>query len=525
MPRRDIKKLLGSISYGVHLEILEKIKKLREIYVKVEFYYQRRKIRETIVHDFKSLLEELSNFWEKDADMTIYPRKMAAWLSDYLEDIGYPGFDFNYIYKLISGKLDEDQNLQKLNEMLKLDDPDVKPKIRKIDIKLPSDGRDAFLNNLIDDYLEEVPTTIQSSIYYIDQEGEFQTIEQEQKVIQNEDEKKEYSVSTSFENPLDVSLTDVQVNNIIPYGYKVINSEVEGMEKIQPTKKLLDDGLQLTWTIPEIEPKSSVEIDVDLKRRISRTILVNIEDETNVINTYFNINPYQDRFSASESFTNINNLLINHLIFEDEIPSTFNLLDTKPPDDVYILNMEKTGFEQLVKWQYISIGTGEKIKHVYYLIDRPFLILNQYSIKDNTNNKTILSIVRLIDPNIRFKELIVSYYLKFQKPWLHPLYIKEEINESIDTTLKKPETLQETIEIESGKMTRIWEIFPYKDENVYEFGYICSGDSIKNDFITDFHFPNSKIVEQKKESSKIEKKTFFIPELHDYLKQFQTTTQ
>ncbi|TFF86050.1 MAG: hypothetical protein EU551_02775 [Promethearchaeota archaeon] len=524
MSRKDVKNLLGSVSYGVHIEVLEKIEKLKEVSMRLEFYQQRRKLREVIIRDFQALLRELTEFWEKDAEMTIYPRKMAAWLSDYLDDLGYSDFDFNYIYKLITGKLDEDKNLKKLHDMLQLDDPDVKPKLRKIDVKLPSEGRSDFLNNLIDEYLEEVPKTVQSSIYFIDEEGEFQSIEQEQEIIQDEEEKKEYSVSTSFDNPLDISLTDVQINNIIPYGYKVKNTNVEGLTEIEPEKKLLDDGLQLTWTIPEIKPKENVKIDVDLKRRISRTILMNMEDETNIINTYFNIDPYQDRFSASESFTNINNIIINHLIFEDEIPSTFNLIDSRPPNDLFVLNMEKSGFEQLIKWKYSSIGTTEKITHIYYLIDRPFFILNKYKIKSKVDDKPILSVIRLIEPNIRYKELIVSYYMKFEKPPLNPFYIREEINESIDTTLIVPEDIEKTIEIENNLMTRIWEIFPSEDENIYEFGYICSGDSIKNDIPANIYIPNTELIEVDKKLSQLEKKTFFIPELHGYLKQFQTTS-
>ncbi|TFG05532.1 MAG: hypothetical protein EU536_01455 [Promethearchaeota archaeon] len=517
MAEKPVKNLLGSISFGIRLEILGTFEKLQDIFVRIEMFDRRRKIKEVIVDNFELLVENITEFWEKEAQLGLYPRKTAVWLSDYLEELGYPAFDYDYVYKAITNKLEEQSELEKLAKLIELKDPDVKPKIRKLDLDLPKTGRGTYLAEEIDNFLEEAPKTTKSSIIYVDQEGKLSTLMTEQDIVQKSDEEKtELLTTTTFDNPLDIPITDVQINNIIPYHYKVMGIETIGFEGIEPIKKLLDDGLQLTWIIPEIKPKQETKIEVNLERRISRTILMNIAADVNIINTYFNIEPYKDRFSATNSFVNVQSDIIDHLIIEDEIPTTFNLLEVKPPDEDYTMNMEKQGFEQLLKWQYTEIATEKEIRHLYYLIDRQFFIFSRITVKSKQDETLLLEVNRLIEPNTRYYELIITYYLRLYKK-IPELYIKEQVPEGVNVTFVYPQNIDKSIEISGDKTKQVWKIVPYVPSDKFQFGYIISGQKIKTEFPIELVIPEFQVSTSNPISSEFNKQPIFLPEIHQFL--------
>jgi hypothetical protein len=251
---------------------------------------------------------------------------------------------------------------------------------------------------------------------------------------------------------------------------------------------------------------------------------MNMEKDVNIINTYFNIEPFKDRFSASNTFTNVQADIIDNLIIEDEIPTTFNLLEVKPPDDDYKMNMEKEGFEQLLKWQYEEIATEKEIRHIYYLIDRRIFLLTQFLIKSRQSQEPLMQIVRFIEPNVRYYEMIVTYYLKFHEP-ISELYIKEMIPESVNVTFLFPQTVEKSIEIIESKTVQVWKILLEAPSTQFEFGYICSGESIKTEFPVDFYIPKLPVSSSQELSAEIQKKPFFLPEMHQFLQQFKTSAK
>jgi len=515
----SIKKLMGSITFGIIMEILEIIEDLTKIFVKIEFFRNNRKVNEIIVSNLDALVEQIAYFWEEKAQMAVYPRKMAVWLSDYLEELGYPNFTYQIVHDLITHRVIKQEEEEKLLELIEVRDPDVKSRMRTIEMELPDTNRSKFLADQIDNFLEEVPTSIKTSIYYFDQKGKMSTIETENDIVKSKEDAKILNSTTLFENPFDVAIKDVSINNIIPYGYKVQNYNTIGFEGIKPTKKLLDDGLQLTWLIPEVKPKQETSIELNLERRISRTILMNIKEDIKIINTYFNILPYKNIFYANDGFVNIHED-IDNLIFEDEIPSTFNLIEAKPLEDEYYLNMEKDGFEQLIKWQYVSLIVGKKIRHAYNLIDRKIILLNKVRVKSRTEGEPILEITRLVQPNIRFYQLIVSYYLKLHKN-MNEIYIKEQIPENLDVSYKIPHSIEKSIEIQNDTNFQVWKVIPEMSKDEFKFGYVCSGNNIKNEFPIELYLPQFATIPTDKTLLEQERKFIFVPELHQLLNQYK----
>ncbi|MHA1379727.1 MAG: hypothetical protein ACTSRG_15260 [Candidatus Helarchaeota archaeon] len=424
---------------------------------------------------------------------------------------------FEDLIRQTTQKTDQEKLYGLLSQMIKTES-DVKPKIRKVEIELPTTNRAEFLAKQIDNFLIETPTTLDSSIIFIDINGKPQAIHSKQDIISSDEETNLLTSTTAFENPFDVSLKDVNINNIVPYGYKVSDYSTVGIEEeIEPTKTLLDDGLQLSWTIPEVKPKQETKIELELKRRVSRTLLLNIGDEVNAINTWFSIDPYKRGYAATSTFQNFQDEKIENLILEDEIPNTFNIVQIIPVEDVYQLEMNKSGFDQLVLWEYSSIDSGKKIEHFYYLFDRRFFILNKFLVKSK-DNSLILEVSRLIEPNIKYYELIVSYFLKFHK-FIPEMYVKEIIPENIKIYFQFPQKLEKTLEIQEGKNYQIWKVIPEISKNELKFGYLCSGASIKSEFPTELYLPNFSISVSKESMTEPERQSLFIPEFHQFISQ------
>ncbi len=514
MSKWQIKNLLGSITYGIRLELLETIEKLEVIFVRIEYYISKRKTNEIIVNSFEALIDHIADFWQNEAKLDIYPRKMATWLSDYLEWLGYPDFDYQTILNAIYNKIDKAEEEAFLAKTLDIKDPDVKAKIRKIDLDLPATNRTEFLSEEIDNLIEEIPTKIKSSIFYFDQDNKMHTFETENEIERQEKDVKKYSCTVSFENPLDVPLKDVMVNNIVPYGYKVKNYETIGFKTIDPAKKLLDDGLQLSWVIPEIQIKQEAKIKLNLERRISRTILMNIGDAVNILNTYFNIIPFEKNYTASDSFSNIQEI-IDNLIIEDQIPKTFNLLEARPTDP-YGLNLQKMELDQLIKWTYSPLEIGKSLKHTYLLSEHEFYVLNKFILKAESQDVPILEIVRITEPNIQFYEFLISFYIKLNDK-IKEIYIKEKIPNNVNVTMQYPDSIEKSLEIIDDNIIQVWKIVPKIHKNQFEFGYICSGETVINEFPIELHIPELKIDLKNESSPQMEKRTFFLPELHYFL--------
>lgn len=510
---------MGSVSYSVSMELLQKIETLEQIYVEMKFFYNQRVLYTAIVEDFYMLIRELALFWENEAKLVIYPRRMATWLSTYLDEIGYPKYDFQTVLDTIMRIIRERDELADLQNLLGNIDPDVKPRIRKLDLVLPDNNVGGFLANEIDNQLVPVPKTLESSVIFIGQDGKLESIKAEQEIVKVPDSDVGLSATTLFENPLDSSMTNVQINNIVPYGYKVMDSSVEGFESLEPTKKLLDEGLQLTWTIPEIKPNQEAKVDLSLERRVSRTILFNLEKEVNIIETWFNIVPVEKKYSASDSFTNIYPNDIDNLIIEDEIPLTFNLLEVDPNNEVYTFNPELEKFENLVKWKFETIHNSQRFDQAYSLMDHPIFILNQYLAQAKENNERSIRIYQLIEPSIMYNELIVTYYIKDRIP--EEFYIKEKIPEgSFDTKFQHPKMIERSLEVIESDIQQIWRILPLGVKRL-EFGYVCTGITTTHDLPIAITIPGKGTHTPTLLSSETEKESFFVPDLHEYVEKFR----
>ncbi len=515
-PWAQQKNLLGSVSYSVKFEMLQAIAELENIYVRMSFFEHKAKLYEHIVDDFKGLITELGSFWLDDAHMQIFPQRMAAWLADYLKEIGYTKYPYEVILEMIRRITEERDILAKLRAMLGDIDPDVKPSLKHL--KLDFRGKDAavVVRSEVDNQIIAAPKAIDSSIIYVDSTGKVQAIKAKQE-ISKEPGSTSLAASTSFENPLEVSITNVQINNIVPYHYKVMEASIAGFEEVHPKKKLLDEGLQLTWTLPEVKPKQKIQADLDLERRISRSIIANISEKVDLIQTYFNIIPAGERYAAKGQFTNVYTAGINNLVIEDEIPLTFHLVDVDPTKDVQSFNPDRQRFENLVKWQYAPVEIAHRLDHGYTLADRRLLVLSTYDFS-SIKGCPVRSVLKIAEPNLIFNEVSVSIFIDLAEH-VPELFIKETSPEQASITFQSPMSAARSVEILEGASVQNWKVFPSRGSNRVVIGYVCSDIRSTAEVPIEITVPGCGTYTMPAKPVLTRKEAVLLPEFHEYVSQ------
>ncbi|MHA1299872.1 MAG: hypothetical protein ACTSO9_10585 [Candidatus Helarchaeota archaeon] len=107
-------------------------------------------------------------------------------------------------------------------------------------------------------------------------------------------------------------------------------------------------------------------------------------------------------------------------------------------------------------------------------IERNLYFVDKFLVKTKKRKKPVMEIVKIIEPNAKYRENLVSFYLKFYKP-LTELYLKENIPKNLKLLKIIPNSMQKTAESKNGQSIQTWKIIPELAKNEFNFGYICSG--------------------------------------------------
>jgi len=136
-----------------------------------------------------------------------------------------------------------------------------------------------------------------------------------------------------------------------------------------PDKLLGNDGIEINWKLQDIQPKEKYEINYDLRRRISRTIIFLLGDKLKILKTHFNVtkSEIEGFFDIKLPFTNSYRSKIKGVLIEDIIPLYYISL-IKEPHDFIPYREQKTDMGELIKW---NIGTMDSftMNYHYKLID------------------------------------------------------------------------------------------------------------------------------------------------------------
>ncbi len=106
------------------------------------------------------------------------------------------------------------------------------------------------------------------------------------------------------------------------------------------------------------------------------------------------------------------------------------------------------------------------------VLEKNLFFLDKFLIKTRKGKKMMMEIIKIIEPNPEFNEILVSFYFNFHAP-LSEVHIKETVPKNLKIIKKIPETMQETIEAKDGMKFQSWKIIPELRKSTFTFGYIC----------------------------------------------------
>ncbi|MBD3196885.1 MAG: hypothetical protein GF317_17655 [Candidatus Lokiarchaeota archaeon] len=223
------------------------------------------------------------------------------------------------------------------------------------------------LGTFLEDHRVSVKEEINNKTLLKSCSGEVRELEKDLKVEKSDiKEEKKFSVNSGLINPFDDVLEEAILTDLIPFNFEINSVELNGkaIEEL-PNKLLTKDGVEVEWTMKSIKPKESIDINYDLRKRVSRTIIFVLEDELRVIKTHSNIS-FLDKeglYDAKMPFSNNFGTSIDGVVVEDIIP-LYYIHYIKEPANVLPDKINDSELGNLIKW---NIGKMEnETKNYYY---------------------------------------------------------------------------------------------------------------------------------------------------------------
>ncbi|TFG05827.1 MAG: hypothetical protein EU539_08880 [Promethearchaeota archaeon] len=265
-----------------------------------------------------------------------------------------------------------------LKKVVKIED-DVLPLMEDFSIEDLIDN----LSDDLDEVLEQIGELLETHRVEIKHEisnktilkstsGEALELEKEVQIerLEEEEDVTIYGVQSGLTNPFEDAIEEAILTDLIPYNYEITEIQLNGENpKELPDKSLTKNGIEYEWSIQNIPPKGEVNIDYNLRRRISRTVILMLKDQLKIIKNHSNLNSLdlEGLYEARLPFTNSFGDTIHGVVIEDIIP-LYYLHFIKEPQNLLPAEVSNSKSGDLIKW---NVGTVESktIDYQYRLLE------------------------------------------------------------------------------------------------------------------------------------------------------------
>ncbi len=446
----------------------------------------------------------------EDLNIPIYDRRLAQWISNYFEiELNVP-LRFSEALKIIKQKIDLSQlpelgikeetttipiDKDKAKDMLPSIESDVGIRLKSLKIKHMEDEEQllTILTTILDAHKDEENTIVTRQISATTRTGKPLELKPRQLPTQPAEDPNHRTLTATFENTFNEELFDVELSDILPYDLKV--DHVELNVPVEMEKHLLDEGLKITWKIPELKPKQAVEIKYITSRRINRSIVLHAKDEVFVINTNFSIHikdpPILHLYGADTDFIGIEDQIFEHVLITDFIPQEFdvNRVEVNPSDfEREILKIEN-GLEY--RWKKATLQQGDVLQWKYDLVPKPFITLHQGKIPlvttiEKTDDVHQLLYALLYQPLPGRRDFLMTFLAETQHD--HPIKTMFELE------LPATSSVQQFILPEEVQLTNFfWELnpHPFKKANTLQMSFKFEANER---IAVAFHFKSEKDI-------------------------------
>lgn len=250
------------------------------------------------------------------------------------------------------------------------------------------------LNSVLDQHRVEVKNEITSNAILKSKSGEIEEIEKkthvnESKEKSNNVEVTKVTVESRVDNPFDDYLEQAIISDIIPYNFEINEITLNGdSTDKEPEKITTKEGLELKWTFTDIPPKESISLVYDLKRRVSRTIIIPTEKELKIIKTHKAIESLKQTglYVAKINFSNKTDMELKNTIIEDIIPQYYIFEINKPEEEPKNIKQQEIG--SLIKWAINTVPINYSALYQYKLLE--LYLYEDFKMKITQLNKQAL---------------------------------------------------------------------------------------------------------------------------------------
>lgn len=314
--------------------------------------------------------------------------------------------DYTQILEETKNELEEERKLKKekqealiekakeLEEVIQTEE-NVLPLMEEFSVEdilsdLSSDVNDMLnqVGALLDEHRVEVKNEIKNKALLTSASGEVIELDQNIEVKKNEMDERvvNFNVQSGIVNPFDDVIEEAVLTDLIPYNFEITNIQLNGESvKELPDNSLSENGIELNWQFKNIPPKENIEINYDLRRRVSRTIIFILNGQVKIIKTHSKLNmlDLEGLYEAKLPFTNSYGGQIEGVIVEDIIP-LYYLHFIKEPSHILPAKTTTSEHGELVKW---NVGTMEieTLNYQYRLLE----LYRYEEIKININHLNI----------------------------------------------------------------------------------------------------------------------------------------
>ena len=298
--------------------------------------------------------------------------------------------DYTQILEETKNELEEERKIKKekqealiekakeLGEVIQIEE-NVLPLIEEFSVEdilsELSDDTNEMLNQvstLLNEHRVEVKQEIKNKALLTSASGEVLELDQNIEVKKNEMDEKvaEFNVQSGIVNPFEDAIEEAVLTDLIPYNFEITKIQLNGEPvKELPDKTLSENGIELNWQFKNIPPQENVEINYDLRRRVSRTIIFILNGQLKIIKTHSKLNmlELEGLYEAKLPFTNSYEGQLEGVIVEDIIP-LYYLNFIKEPTHILPAKTTTSEHGELVKW---NVGTMEieTLNYQYRLLE------------------------------------------------------------------------------------------------------------------------------------------------------------
>ena len=301
---------------------------------------------------------------------------------------------------------------KEIENIIKIDE-DVLPIIEDFSVKdllgdLSDDIQEKLvqIGTLLNEHRVEIKKDVINKVLSTTSSGEVIENEIPREALLSEEEII-YQVRSGLTNRLEDTIEEAIITDLIPYNFEITEVRFNGEPVKELTNKSLNkEGIELKWEIQNLAPKEKVQINYNLRRRISRTIIFVINDKLKIIKTHSNLNKLEldGLYEARLPFSNSYGSVLDGVIVEDIIP-LYYLHFIKEP--THLLPDKTTGLEigEIFKWDIGTMDAGTLNYH-YKLLELYRFEEMKINI-DNLNKEGIENIKKgkIIEALNKYKEI------------------------------------------------------------------------------------------------------------------------